>query len=137
MSKRSDTRWIWISSILVAVCIASVMAPFLLRTYVIQAFKIPSGAMKPTLLVGDHILVDKRPGVSETIERGDILVFVYPVDPKKDFVKRAIGLPGDLIEMKNKQVRKYEAFLQWTMVVLGALAVSLLALTLVLLELAG
>ena len=58
--------------------------------------------MKPTLLVGDHILVDKLPKNLDKIERGDIVVFVFPPDPRKDFVKRVIGLPNDLIELRNK-----------------------------------
>lgn len=62
----------------------------------------PSGSMKPTLLVGDHIIADKSLKNLGEIERGDILVFVYPPDPRKDFVKRAIGLPGDLIEIIDK-----------------------------------
>jgi signal peptidase I len=64
----------------------------------------PSGSMKPTLLVGDHILVNKLPKSSDKIKRGDIIVFVYPPDPRKDFIKRVIGLPGDLFEIRDKQI---------------------------------
>ena len=60
--------------------------------------------MKPTLLVGDHILVGKLLKNFDEIERGDIVVFVYPPDPRKDFVKRVIGLPGDLIEIIDKEL---------------------------------
>lgn len=98
-----------------AVVIAIVLALFI-RTFVVQAFKIPSGSMKPTLQVGDHILVNKfiygikLPFSNTTLipiskpDREDIIVFEYPVEPDKDFIKRVIGIPGDSVEVKNKQV---------------------------------
>ncbi len=98
-----------------AIVIAVLLAVFI-RTFVVQAFKIPSGSMKETLLVGDHILVNKFtygtkiPFTDKTIfqlndpDRGDIIVFKYPVDPSKDFIKRVIGLPGDRIRIENKKV---------------------------------
>jgi signal peptidase I len=60
--------------------------------------------MKPTLLVGDHILVNKLPNSTDQIERGDIIVFPYPPDPRKDFLKRVVGLPGDLFEIRDKEI---------------------------------
>ena len=98
-----------------AIVVAVILAMFI-RTFVIQAFKIPSGSMKDTLLIGDHILVNKFiygikvPFSGTTLipvtqpDRGDIVVFKYPVDPSKDFIKRVIGIAGDKIEIKNKQV---------------------------------
>ncbi len=98
-----------------AILIAVVIALFI-RTFVVQAFKIPSGSMKQTLLVGDHILVNKFiygvkiPYLNTVIlpvtvpARGDIVVFKYPVDPKKDFIKRVIGVAGDVIEIRDKVV---------------------------------
>ncbi len=98
-----------------AAVIAILLALFI-RTFVVQAFKIPSGSMKPTLLVGDHILVNKFlygikiPFTNKTLipisepERGDIIVFIYPVDPEKDFIKRVIGLPGDTVEISGEKV---------------------------------
>ncbi len=98
-----------------AILVAVVLALFI-RTFVVQAFKIPSGSMKPTLLVGDHILVNKfiygvrLPFVNTTLipisepRRGDIVVFKFPEDPKKDFIKRVIGIPGDVVEVQNKKV---------------------------------
>jgi signal peptidase I len=100
-----------IEAILVAVVLA-----LIIRTFVVQAFKIPSGSMKNTLLIGDHILVNKFiygvkiPFSGSTLisvknpERGDIVVFKYPQDPAKDFIKRVIGVAGDRIEIRNKKV---------------------------------
>jgi len=98
-----------------AIAVAVVLALFI-RTFVVQAFKIPSGSMKPTLLIGDHILVNKFiygikiPFWDKIIvpikkpERGDIVVFKFPEDPSKDFIKRVIGIGGDVIEIRNKQL---------------------------------
>ncbi len=98
-----------------AIIIALLLA-LVIRAFVIQAFKIPSGSMKPTLLVGDHILVNKfiygirLPYWNEELfhisqpNRQDIVVFRYPVDPSKDFIKRVIGLPGDTVRIQDKQV---------------------------------
>jgi len=98
-----------------SIVIAVILALFV-RTWVVQAFKIPTGSMENNLLIGDHLLVNKfifgptplaigravlpvRP-----IGRGDIVVFKYPDEPDRDFIKRVIGLPGETIELKNKKV---------------------------------
>jgi signal peptidase I len=98
-----------------AIIIAIILALFI-RTFIVQAFKIPSGSMIPTLQIGDHILVNKFiygvkiPFVEKTIipykkpKQGDIIVFKYPVEPDKDFIKRVIGCPGDVILVKDKKV---------------------------------
>jgi signal peptidase I len=98
-----------------AVVIAVVLALFI-RTFVIQAYKIPSGSMLETIQLGDHILVNKFiygikiPFIHKTLihitnpKRGDIIVFIPPNDPDKDYIKRVIGIPGDVIEIKNKQL---------------------------------
>jgi signal peptidase I len=98
-----------------AIIIALVLALFI-RGFVVQAFKIPSGSMIPTLLVGDHILVSKfiygirNPFTGSVLvpvkepERFDIVVFKYPINPDQDFIKRIIGLPGDQIEVIDKKV---------------------------------
>jgi len=98
-----------------AILVAIVLALFI-RTFVIQAFKIPSGSMKETLKIGDHILVNKFiygvkiPFLQTTIipitnpKRGDIVVFKFPEDPSKDFIKRVIGVGGDVIEVRDKKV---------------------------------
>jgi signal peptidase I len=101
----------YFESILVAVVLA-----LFVRTFVFQAFKIPTGSMKPNLLVGDHLLVNKfifAPAASglerallpmRPIERGDIVVFKYPEEPERDFIKRVIGLPGETLELQNQTV---------------------------------
>ncbi len=111
MSKTKSKVREYIEAILLAIVIA-----FFIRTFVIQAYKIPSGSMKPTLQIGDHILVSKfnygvkLPFLRSTLipigtpKRGDILVFIYPEDRSKDFIKRLIGLPGDTIEIRNKKI---------------------------------
>lgn len=96
-------------SILVAVVLA-----LFVRTFVFQAFKIPTGSMKPNLLVGDHLIVNKfifAPTASalerallpmRPIRRGDIIVFKFPEEPERDFIKRVIGLPGETLELENQ-----------------------------------
>ncbi len=86
-----------------AFVIAVVLALFI-RTFVVQAFKIPSGSMLGTLQIGDHILVNKFIYCFSDPERGDIIVFKYPENPERDFIKRVIGLPGESIEIKNQVV---------------------------------
>ncbi len=107
----------WSEALIVAVILA-----LIIRTFLFQAFKIPSGSMLDTLLIGDHLLVNKfiygtkipfidgRYLKIRNPERGDVIVFEFPGDKdkpffeKRDFIKRVIGLPGDLIEVKAKQV---------------------------------
>jgi len=91
--------WEYAKSILIALAIA-----LLIRTFVVQAFRIPSGSMIPTLLIGDHILVNKLTYRFGNPHRSDVAVFKFPLDPKKDYIKRVIGLPGDRIEVRNKMV---------------------------------
>jgi signal peptidase I len=98
-------------SILIAILLALVI-----RTYLVQAFKIPSGSMEDTLAIGDHLLVNKFiygtkiPFSDKSIikirdpRRGDVIVFEYPEDPSKDFIKRVVGLPGDVVEGRGKKV---------------------------------
>jgi signal peptidase I len=98
-----------------SICVAVILALFV-RTFVVQAFKIPTGSMENNLLIGDHLLVNKfrhAPTMTELermllpiepISRGDILVFKYPEDPERDFIKRVIGLPGETLEMRDKKI---------------------------------
>lgn len=99
-----------------AIIIAIIIAMFI-RTFIIQAFKIPSGSMLETLQIGDQILVNKfiygvkipfTKGVTlisvKEPQKGDVIVFKYPEDPTKDFIKRVIGVGGDTIQIINKQL---------------------------------
>jgi signal peptidase I len=98
----------WVESILVAFVLAMVI-----RTFAIQAFKIPTGSMRMTLIEGDRILVNKLkygpqvpwthwrlPGYGK-LQRGDIIVFKYPEDPKRDFIKRLIAFPGETVVIRE------------------------------------
>ncbi len=98
-----------------AIVVAIILALFI-RTFIVQAFKIPSGSMKETLQIGDHILVNKfiygvkLPYLQTTLvpitdpKHGDIVVFEFPEDKDKDFIKRVVGVAGDVVEVRNKQV---------------------------------
>ena len=74
------------------------------KAHFIQAFTIPSGAMEPTLLVGDDVMVDKSAYRGPAPQRGDIVVFAYPQDARRDFIKRIIGIPGDTVVVRGQQV---------------------------------
>ena len=101
----------WSETIIIAVLLA-----LFIRTFIVQPFKIPSGSMKPTLKIGDHLLVNKFtygikiPFTRKTLiplnspEREDIVVFIYPVDRSKDFIKRVVGIAGDTIAIKDKKI---------------------------------
>ena len=94
----------------------AVLLALFIRTFIVQAFKIPSGSMLPTLQVGDHLLVNKflygiripftgtRLLPFKAPAHDDVIVFIYPQDRTKDFIKRIKGIPGDTIEVKNKVV---------------------------------
>src|SRR6202162_1772445 len=98
-----------------SIVIAVILALFV-RTFVVQAFKIPTGSMEENLLIGDHLLVNKfvfgptQSGIERTllpigtVKRRDIVVFKYPEEPDRDFIKRVIGLPGEMIELRQKRV---------------------------------
>ena len=93
----------WIRELVETVAVALVLA-FLIRTFIVQTFYIPSGSMEPTLLVGDRIMAYKIFYGLNHVQRGDIIVFKFPLNPKKDFIKRVIGLPGDTVEIIDKKV---------------------------------
>jgi signal peptidase I len=108
--KKSTARE-YFESIVVAVILA-----LFIRTFVVQAFKIPTGSMEENLLIGDHLLVNKfvfgqtASGLEQrllpitTIERGDVIVFKFPVEPDRDFIKRVIGLPGETVEVRDRKI---------------------------------
>ncbi|MDP2905560.1 MAG: signal peptidase I [Candidatus Omnitrophota bacterium] len=107
LSKKSVLRE-WLEAALVALVLAG-----FIRTFVVQAFKIPSGSMRTTLLEGDLILVNKfiygakvpftdlRLPKARGLNRGDVVVFIYPEDRTKDFIKRLVAFPGETVEIKN------------------------------------
>ena len=107
---RKSTAREYFESLVVAVILA-----LFVRTFGFQAFKIPTGSMEPNLLVGDHLLVNKfvfgptALGERSLLpmrapERGEVLVFKFPEDPERDFIKRVIGLPGETIELRNQTI---------------------------------
>jgi signal peptidase I len=108
---RKSTLREYFESIVIAVILA-----LFIRTFVVQAFKIPTGSMENNLLIGDHLLVNKfvfGPTDSTverkllpvgTVHRGDVVVFKFPVEPERDFIKRVIGLPGETVELRQKKV---------------------------------
>ena len=89
----------WAQSIVVALLLT-----LLIRTFVIQAFKIPSGSMRPTLMEGDKLFVNKYTYRFHPPKRGDIVVFKYPEDPKKDFIKRLVALPNETVEIRDGKI---------------------------------
>lgn len=110
-SKKKSVFREYFEAILIAVILA-----LIIRTFVIQAFKIPSGSMLPTLLIGDHLLVNKfiygiRVPFSGKVlisitepEKGDVVVFKFPKDRSIDYIKRVVGVPGDTVEITDKEV---------------------------------
>ena len=110
-SFRKSTLREYFESIVIAVILA-----LFIRTWVVQAFTIPTGSMEQNLLIGDYLLVNKfvfgptTTGIEntllpvDTVARGDIVVFKFPEEPERDFIKRVIGLPGETLEVRGKRV---------------------------------
>jgi signal peptidase I len=111
MQDSKNKLWDWTKSLLIALILA-----LFIRTFIVQAYKIPSGSMIPTLLIGDYLLVNKLAyGIKNPVKddfiyfwkfpkRQEIVVFTYPQNKKLDFIKRVIGLPGDTVQIVNKKV---------------------------------
>lgn len=86
----------WVEPVAIAIILA-----LIIRSFIVQAFKIPTGSMRPTLIENDRILVNKFIYRFREPKRGDVIVFLSPEDKKKDFIKRLIGLPGESVEISN------------------------------------
>jgi signal peptidase I len=86
----------------VEVIVVSVLLALIVRTYIVQAFRIPSGSMEDTLLVGDFLLVSKFLYRFTEPAPGDVVVFKYPLDPKRDFIKRCVAVSGQMVEIRGK-----------------------------------
>ena len=89
----------WVEPVIIAIILA-----LIIRAFIVQAFKIPTGSMRPTLMEGDRILVNKFIYKFKEPKRGDIIVFRSPEDKKKDFIKRLVGLPGETLEISNGMI---------------------------------
>ena len=101
---RFDTTFLRSIGVYLVPTICLIGLALFIRTYVVQAYNIPVGSMKPTLQIGDHILVNKFTYDRANTSRGDIIVFKFPVDPEKDFIKRVIGVGGDIVEGRDKKI---------------------------------
>lgn len=88
---RVDTPWPWL------ILATGIVVAVALRLFVVEAFKIPSSSMYPTIQIGDHVLVDK---LHTHPERGDLIVYIYPCDPQRDYDKRVIAIAGDTVEVR-------------------------------------
>ncbi len=111
MTNKKSVAREYFESLVIAVALA-----LFVRTWVFQAFKIPTGSMEPNLNIGDHLIVNKMvfsPTATalerailphRDIRRGDVIVFKFPEDPTRDFIKRVIGLPGDQLELRRKKI---------------------------------
>ncbi|MFP4317134.1 MAG: signal peptidase I [Desulfovibrionales bacterium] len=124
-------RWLKLLKEYTEALIIAILLAFVIRSFVVQAFKIPSGSMLQTLQIGDHLLVNKFlygikiPFTNVLLmefadpDFQDIIVFEFPEDPSKDFIKRVVGIPGDTIEIVNKEVYRNgekisEPYVQYT-----------------------
>jgi signal peptidase I len=100
LQRRNRSVWReYAESLVIAVLLA-----LAIRAFVVQAFVIPSGSMLPTLRIGDYLLVNKLVYLLRPIRRGDIVVFRFPQDETRDFIKRVVGLPGETLEIRDRQV---------------------------------
>jgi len=115
MSPKGTRKKKFVKDYLEPILIAVLIALFI-RAFVVQAFKIPSGSMEPTLLVGDYLLVskfiygiripyaDRKVFQFKKPQRGDVIVFIFPLDPSKDFIKRVIGTEGEKVEIIHNKI---------------------------------
>jgi signal peptidase I len=98
---KAYNKWCVYLLLIVIVQATAAAATTTIRTFVVQAYKIPAGSMEETLLIGDHILVSKFVYRWHNPIRGDLVVFPFPREPSRNFIKRVIGLPGDRVEVRS------------------------------------
>lgn len=102
--KAYNKVYIYIAYFVVLGLIVNPTGAYIIKTYVVKAYKIPAASMEPTLLIGDHILVDKLGSSAKNPERGNIIVFEYSGDSQKEFIKRVVGVGGDTVEIRDKEL---------------------------------
>lgn len=102
--KRYNKWYVYVGCSILAVFVLQPIVSSSIKSFIIQAYKIPAGSLEPTILRGDHILARKLLAVRQGINRGDFVIFPYPEDRSKDFIKRVVALGGEVIEIVNKQV---------------------------------
>lgn len=100
--KKYNRVAVYIGIVTLMFALNSVLSILVKNNY-LKAYRIPAGSMKPALLIGDHILVDRRPE-ARSPKRGELIVFEYPVDPEKDFIKRVVATGGDTVEIREKEL---------------------------------
>lgn len=98
------SKFLLIIAIIIVLPVTSLLRTFYMRTYVVQAFKIPSASMRPALIKGDRLLSDKKIYKTSSPQRGDVIIFDFPKNPKRTFVMRLIGLPGESLEIRHGDI---------------------------------
>ena len=102
---KSYNRWyVYLGCLVLATFVIQPVVSSSIKMFLFQAYKIPAGSLKPTLRVGDHILAKKLLAVKQGINRGDMIIFPFPKDTSKDFIKRVVAIGGETIEIVNKKV---------------------------------
>lgn len=102
--KRYNKWYVYLGCLILACFIIQPIETSSIKKFFIQAYKMPAGSLEPTILIGDQILAKKRFSVQQGIQRGDMIIFPYPKDASKDYVKRVVAMGGETIEMVNKEV---------------------------------
>ena len=102
--KRYNRWYIYLAVLIIGSFVIQPIASNSIKSYIVQAYKIPAGSLKPTLLAGDQILAKTGLSVKTGVQKGDIVIFPYPEDPSKDFIKRIVAVGGETIEIKEKKV---------------------------------
>lgn len=102
--KKYNKWYVYLTCLVLSYFIIQPLISTSIKVFLVQAYKIPAGSLKPTLLIGDHILAKKLFAVKAGINRGDMIIFPFPEDTAKDFIKRVVAIGGETIEIVNKKV---------------------------------